>query len=300
MWWMALAGCGSGRTMALALEPVRPGDVVAVFPPDGAMHLYGDVPVDVVLGAASVGVEPNVSWVQGGVLQSLPCNLHWGGTVARCGVLPARISGEAGLVLTVASGAELVQVLPLARLPAPGLGWSLLEGTSVAAFGGGGAAAALVDSYLARGSAFVALDGYLDAPGDYTLVGGPSEPRDGVVGLLPPGFAFVLPVTVGADGDVHGWAPSAWLPVSLDGRVVRILLLDVSLSAHLSGTELVAMSMRAVPAVSLGELSDAIGFEGPALLELVTLDRDRDGDGEGDSATLELVGSPRPMRLASW
>jgi hypothetical protein len=302
--WLAitLSACHSDRTFALAQLPLRPGEVVAVFPPDGAMHLSGDVPVEVVLGEASAGQRPTVTWMQDGVVRPLPCTLAWSGTVAHCGVLPAHASGDVGLVLSVTSGDRVMAVVPVARLPQAGLGWSLLEGTTVTALGGGFAASALVNSYLSEGSAFLALDQYDGEPGRYQLVAGPSGPLDaGGLGILAPGLGFVLPVEVGPEGGVSGSAPTAWLPLEVNGIVVRVLLLNVVVSARIEGDALADLALAAVlPALSLETLSGALGTAGPAMLSLVTLDVDRDGDGDDDAATVRIEGSQRPRALAGW
>ncbi|MEZ4238673.1 MAG: CBS domain-containing protein [Myxococcota bacterium] len=47
----ALLGCGGGAVLDQA--PVEAGEIVAVFPPDGALRVWGDVPVQVVLGEAA-------------------------------------------------------------------------------------------------------------------------------------------------------------------------------------------------------------------------------------------------------
>jgi hypothetical protein len=297
---LLLVGCRAHQDAKLAELPLERGDLVAVFPPDGAEHLSGDVPVEVVLGSKAEGTLPEVTLTRGGVTTALSCELSYGGNVADCGSVDG-VQGES-LALSVTAGADALDVVTVARLPKPGLGWSLLDGPKFTQFGGGSEAVTLVNSYLAQGSAFLALDHYAGDPGPYVMVGGPSgDLPDGGLAIADPGLGFVLPVQVGADGSVHGAADTAWLPIPVSGQVVHLLLLDVTLDGTLDGDRLTKMTLGAeLPAISLEDLVTPLGSLGSDVLDLIQLDVDRDGDGTNDAATIRVEGEPAPASLAAW
>ncbi|MEQ1507323.1 MAG: hypothetical protein ABMB14_34155, partial [Myxococcota bacterium] len=228
-----LLACRSAEDAKLAEQPIEQGELVAVFPPDGAQRLVGDVPVEVVLGAAAEGSTPTVTLTRGDEAIALPCSLGFGGNVADCGAIGGVTGGEA-LGLTVIAGGTTTEVHTSGALPAQGLGWDLLDGVSFTALGSGSEAVSLANGALGNGHAFAAIDGYDGAAGDWTLIGGESAVQDdGAFGVASPGLAFVLPVTVDADGGLTGSAPTAWLPSQVAAGQVHLLLLDVGLTGTL-------------------------------------------------------------------
>src|SRR4051812_33654122 len=96
-----LAACRAHEDAALARRPLEKGDLVAVFPPDGAMHLSGDVPVEVVLGSSSEGELPDVLLTRNGDVDALSCVLSYGGNVADCGTIDGVRPGVDDLTLSV-------------------------------------------------------------------------------------------------------------------------------------------------------------------------------------------------------
>lgn len=299
-WW--LVGCRAAKDAKLAEQPLEVRDVVAVFPPDGAPSVFGDVPVEVVLGSADAGRLPAVTLTRGGEDTALSCALAEGGTVADCGVVKD-VAVDEILALAVEAPDATVDVATLGRRPEAGLGWSLFDGMTFTTLGGGGLAAGLANDELGKSDSFAALDGYDGTPGDWTLVAGPvtfeGPPADpDQVYLGYPGFAFVLPVTVGGDGAVSGSADTAWLPLELDGDVVHVLMLDVSFRATLDGDRLRGARVEGqIPALGLEELVQPLGGLGAEVLDEIELDVDRDGDGEGDAATVVFAGEPAPATI---
>ncbi|MEZ4236339.1 MAG: hypothetical protein R3F59_09290 [Myxococcota bacterium] len=297
---LALAACRSAHDDKLAEQPLEEAPFVAAFPPDGALHLWGDVPVEIILGAAADPSTLQVSQLIDGAKVPLPCGLQFDGTVATCGVIPGVEPGDA-LGFSVTLDGHSGRMLSDGRLPQPGIGWDLLQGVSLAALGGGETAVNTVGPYLDKAQAFAALDGYDGTDGDWTFVASPSGRRDdGTIGIAPWGFGFLLPVTVAA-GTVHGEADTAWLPTQVGEDPVLLLLLDGTLDAGLSGEALTDLVLEAtLPAVSLEALSDAVGLLGPQLLDLIDLDVDLDGDGTPEGATIRLAGTPAPAVLGAW
>lgn len=295
-------GCRAAKDAKLAEVPLEHGDLVAVFPPDGALQLIGDVPVEVVLGSAAEGTVPTVTLTRGTETTELPCVLGTGGNVVDCGAVAGMTAGEA-VALSVTAGATTASASSAGRTPAPGIGWDLLDGVTFTALGGGGEAVNLANGELDSGHAFVALDGYDGTPGAWTLVGGESAlTTDGTTfGIAAPGFAFVLPAEVDSDGQLTGSAPTAWLPSEVASGQVHLLLLDVSITGQLDGDVLTDLVLEAhLPALALEELAAPLGALGPELLDVVSLDVDRDGDGTNDAATVRLEGAPAPATLSTW
>jgi hypothetical protein len=298
VWWLWF-GCRAARDEKLAEEPLASADVVAVFPPDGARTVFGDVPVEIVLGARDTGRIPELTLSRGGEDSTLTCALVDGGTVADCGVVPG-VAIDEQLTFTLDAGDTTETVATLGRKPSAGIGWSLFDGMSFTTLGGGGLAVTVANDQIANGDCFVALDGYDGMPGAWMMVGGPvtfeGPPDDPTrVYLGHPGFAFLMPTTVGADGTVTGSADTAWLPLELDGQVVHVLLLDVRLTATLDSARLTRTRVEAaIPALGLEELVQPLGGLGAEVLDAVDLDLDRDGDGTPDAATVAFEGEPAP------
>jgi hypothetical protein len=300
---LALSACRPFLTDKLAIEPIAQGDVVAVFPPNGAMRLFGDVPIQIVLGAGAAGRVPVVSVTLDGEPTPAGCALVQGGTVADCGVVPDVVPGG-DLELTAQIGDQTVDAVAVGRLPEPGLGWSLLDGTAFVRLGGNTDVLAVVNGSLASASsAFLVLDGDQGEPGRYPLVGGPSgDQADGGLALATPGLTFVVTVDVDEAGNLRGEASTAWLALPVDGARVYLLLLGVSITGTVSGDALTNLDLTAdLPAMSVQDLANALGPSGPqTLLPLVKYDVDRDGDGAGDAARIELTGDPEPAVLDAW
>lgn len=292
--WMS---CRAAHDAELAREPIEAGELVAVFPPDGAPTVFGDVPVEVVLGARAQGEVPTVTLTRGDEVTDLRCHLAEGGTVADCGPVPD-VGVDEVLVFDVTAGSAAARSTTLGRKPQAGVGWNLFDGVEFAALGGGATAVTLANDELGKSDCFGALDGYDGTPGDWTFVAGPVAFDPDGIWLEYPGFAFVLPVTLDDGGALRGSAPTAWLPFELQGKVVHVLLLDVTLRGHLDGEHLRDVVVRGVvPALGLEELVAPLGGLSGTVLQSIVLDVDRDGDGEPESASVVLRGTPRPATI---
>lgn len=299
---LLLLACNPEKIAAAAAIPLEPDPIVAVFPPDGSRHLLGDVPVAIALGEAGAGVLPSVTAsLDGDAPVDLACTLTDDGLWASCDALPDLAGSLDAVDLTVTVGGTTATAHASSSPPEPGLGWDLLDGTSITTFGGSEEAAKLADDELVKGDLLVALDGWDGTPGSWDLVGGPVDAEGEVWVPRAPGFTFVTAATVGADGGLVATADAAWLALQVDGVDVPLLLLDVRLSGTLAGETLPDLVLTAhVPAVALQSLASPLGKLGPELLDLVSLDVDRDGDGTPDAASLRLEGSPTPAVLKSW
>ncbi|MEQ1565272.1 MAG: hypothetical protein ABMA64_06510 [Myxococcota bacterium] len=298
-----LSACHVLQVEELARLPLGDGDLVALFPPDGALRLFGQVPVQVVLGGGAAGEVPSVALSRDGDTDPLSCTLIENGNVADCGVIPDVPTDHDGIALSVSAGDETMSAVALGRLPTPGLGWSLLEGTTFRRLGGNTDVLPVVNAQLATSSsAFLALDGYNGAPGDYTMVAGPSGLQpDGGLAIAAPGLTFVVPVEVDDEGSVRGSTRAAWLPLPVNGERAYLLLLDVEVTGKLYTDVLDDLVVNAdLPAIAVQALASSLGSGGNQVLELVRFDVDRDGDGEGDAARVELAGSPAPATLEAW
>ncbi|HHO54038.1 MAG TPA: hypothetical protein ENK18_25000 [Deltaproteobacteria bacterium] len=299
--WPLGMGCRAIEDAKLAGRPLSDVDIVAVFPPDGSAHLWGDVPVQVILGAAGVDKPVEIEVSRGGSDPvTTGCVLDHHGVVMACDPILGIEPGE-DVSFEVRVGDTVHQVDASGQIPAPGLGWSLLDGVNATALGKGDAAVGLLEDAIRQGGAFATLSDPVDASGLRTFTFAPSglDPY-GAIGIAPWGFTFVLDVTV-EDGRLAGQADSAWLAGAFGPHEIQLLLLDVELQGRLQGEELSELVLvAAVPALALVELSDALGSLGLEVLEVVALDLDLDGDGHPDAAQLRLEGSPAPAALAAW
>jgi hypothetical protein len=298
MIFVAMVACRGDPDIDLAL--LGDEEVAAVFPPDGSLRVWGDVPVQVVFGAAADPASVEVTLRRDEVVSQLPCSLLSGGAVAACGVVPGVAAGEEITIDVRVSGTRQRSQTE-ARLPDPGLGWSLLDGVEITALGSGSAAADLASDQLTRGEMFAALDGYDGTPGTWTFMISPSgAAEDGNAAISPWGFGFLLPVTVASDGRMWGRADNAWLSTQVGSNAVAMLLLDVRLDAQLVGADLVDLTLEAAaPTLTLEALSSALGGLS-AFLDLVKLDVDRNSDGVYDAASIRLEGAPASAELRAW
>ncbi|MCA9488916.1 MAG: hypothetical protein KC621_03315 [Myxococcales bacterium] len=275
--------------------------LVAVFPPDGSALLYGDVPIEVVLGANAVSQVPTITASVDGVAQDTPCDLTESGTIADCQTLHVTSVEQAVSVSVSVLGQSAISDNVPGWIP-DGPGWDLFQGVTVTAFGGTQEAASLADTYLIDGGAWATLVGYDGTPGDWQFQGGSAYVSDsGPMVVERPGMTFIVSTTVDADGHVSGRADTAWLPARANGQVLHLLVLDVVLEADLqSDGVMVGLRLSGdLPAVTLEEASAPLGAMGPAMLDLVELDVDRDGDGQPDAAHILLEGDPASALLTS-
>jgi hypothetical protein len=296
---LAPHGCRSARDQKLADVPIEARPLVAAFPPDGALHLFGDVPIQVVLGGGADATTLDVTYTTDTGTTAAPCELTYDDVLATCGEIGGMKAGDAVQLDIALDGNAFVHATD-GRLPAPGLGWDLFTDVELTALGGGSEAVSAAKSQL-QPSAVAVLDGYDGTDGSWMFTVSPGGPfGDGTFGESHWGFGFLLPVEV-AGGVVTGDADTAWLAAVVEGDNILLLLLDVHLDAQLVGDQLQGMTLSAtLPALSLVEVSDAVGDLGPLLLDLIKLDVDYDGDGAPDSATIRFEGSPPPAVLSGW
>lgn len=297
---LGLLACNGGEIRDVAEQPLAGEDLVAVFPPDGAMWLVGEVPVAVVLGAGAQGTSPTVVVTRtDGSTDAAPCVVDEAGNLADCGIV-AVTNGEV-IALDVTVGSTSASVVTVGRQPSEGLAWSMLDGMAFTALGSGGSAVNLANGFLGLGNALLAIDGYDGTPGSWTMYGGQSVIVDDVHRVATPGLVFRIEAEVDADGLLTASAPTAWCPVYLQNGANHLLLLDVQVEGRIVGSALTDVVLTAaVPALTLEELSGPLGLFGGVLLDAVTLDVDRDGDGTMDAASVRLEGEPAPAVLAAW
>lgn len=299
---LLVLGCRAAEDAKLAKEPINDEVVVATFPPDGALHLWGDVPVQAILGSEGVGAAVEVRLVRNEAPPvNLSCAPQLDGVLVRCDPIVGLQPGDV-VSLDVQIGETPRHAESEGRLPEPGLGWSFLDGVAFTAVGGSAHAVEVFNAELGSAELFAALDGFDGGPGPWTFTISPSgtDPAGGQLGIAPWGFTFLIDVTLSGDR-LEGQADTAWLAADLGQSVVLLLLLDVILEARLDGERLEDLSLSAsLPAVALEELREGLGVLGFEVLQLIDLDLDLDGDGKPDSASLRLEGTPEPAALAAW
>jgi hypothetical protein len=297
---LGLLACNGGEIKDIADQPLAGEDLVAVFPPDGAMWLVGEVPIAVVLGAGAQGTKPTIAVTHDdGSTSAADCIVQEAGNIADCGVV--KVSNGDAIGLDVTAGTASATVQTLGRLPSEGVAWSMLDGMSFAALGSGGSAVSLANGFLGLGDAFLAIDGYDGTPGSWKMYGSQSIVEGDLHRVASPGLVFLLDAEVDEDGGLTATASSAWCPVWLQNGANHLLLLDVVMEGRLVGSTLTEVVITAVvPALTLEALSEPLGLFGGVLLDSVTLDVDRDGDGTFDAASVRLEGEPAPAVLVSW
>ena len=293
-------GC-SAALEAAAHQPLGDEAVVAAFPPDGAAHLLGNIPVLVALGGAAVDETPTVrARVGDGDERTLPCNLGFDGTWADCGVL-SDVEGDDAVDVEVSVAGIVHRSTSRAELPEADVGWDILARSRVDRFGGSAAAADQLDGALDASQLFLVLDGYRGQPGDYPAFIAPAHDADDGIGLLEPGFSIALSGTVGDEGGLVARADTAWLPLSVEGEPFPFLMLDPTIRAEIDGDRLTSLTLSAdIPAVAIATLADRLGPQGAAFEQLAVMDADHDGDGQAECLRLELHAEPEADVLDAW
>ncbi len=259
---------------------------VGLFPPDGAMALRGEVPIQLhgqlesfaglrvemsgkVTTAECVGAEPTVC--------ELPGGNHF---------------GDASVIeVETASGVVLAEVTPEIPL---GEAMALTGPVEVRKFGRLGVGKeALADSLAAFNLVGVLAETSI---GPAFLAGG-GEPESGVVDIAAPGLTTVLPVAW--DGIRFTTTPmDSFLPATSNGKSTQLRFLELQITGERSGDGFEYVVSGVLHPDAWATVSGNVSSS--AFQDRLILDIDTDGDGRGDTVSLEYSGHAESVELVEW
>jgi len=306
---LAAPGCAPAPTSELPLK------VTTTFPADGAAAVPEEsLPLVLLTLPIPEGDPFAVTLGRGGDAEPLTCHPGDDGVTLACPLdEPLRADTRYRVEVDLYADGETDATSQFTTALPEGLGFDVGPGLAVVQAGGEPTAAALLEQAIAdEGSLFVCLHGFpgdaasLPWQGDVLLgrgevLPGPSGEGEGAV-REDEGYPLAAPGGLDDDGRLDGVADAAFLPVSVDGVFVPLLVRDVRVSGDVAvqadfGSVMDFELSARVPERAVDDLLAAVPDWALLLGEFLVLDVDTDGDGRDDSATLILRGQGERITL---
>jgi len=300
-----MMGCNAPEIRGQAAVSHDDERIIAVFPPQDALALRGDLRVQVVLGEEGIGTIPHVRIVGDDHVWTPNCWLdereqwvtcHPAQDLPRDQVFDIKVGMYDQDPLMVSVTSEFPKDIP---------GYLINPNATVTRFGENASTAERLGDIFRESEhrALVIIDEYDGQAGDYTLLAGPVDINENndKASIRSPGFTFVKHVVVHEDGTFNSVKENVFLPIFMYTDFVQVLIQNCQISGKIENQSISNLTIKGdIPAISLVKLAEPLGLLSDFALNNIAMDVDLDQDGEFDAASFTLVSNAPQIALSQY